>query len=127
MPKYIDSMVIKEPIKKQTVVLQFDEGDNVISCIKQGMEMNNISECDVVDVEGVLTSATVNAMEGNKFKKIDFANTRIMRSSGHFKLGGGDLWGSLHVFTEGRKPISGTVVRAIASQGFTLKLSYLPR
>ena len=127
MPKSIDSIVIREPIKKQILTLQFDEGDNVISCIKQGMEMNNIAECDVVDVDGVLTSATVNAMEGSKFKKIDFTNTKIMRSSGHFKLGGGDLWGSLHVFTEGRKPISGTIVRAIAGQGFTIKLSFLPR
>ncbi len=127
MPKSIDSIVIREPIKKQFLTLQFDEGDNIISCIKQGMEMNNISECDVVDVEGVISTATVNAMEGNKFKKIDFSNTRIMRASGHFKLGGGDLWGSLHVFTEGRKPISGTVVKATAGQGFTLKLTFLPR
>jgi len=127
MPKSIDSIVIKEPIKKQFLTLQFDEGDNIISCVKQGMEMNNISECDVVDVEGVISTATVNAMEGSKFKKIDFSNTRIMRASGHFKLGGGDLWGSLHVFTEGRKPISGTVVKATAGQGFTLKLTFLPR
>lgn len=126
MPKNIDSVVIREPLKKKNLTLEFDEGDDVISCIKQGMEQNNVRECDVVDADGALTTATVNAMEGSKFKKIDFSNLKIMRSSGHFKLGGGDLWGSLHVFTEGRKPISGTVVRAKASQGFKLKLSFLP-
>lgn len=126
MPRGIDSIVIKEPIKKQFLTLEFDEGDDVISCIKQGMAQNGVRECDVVDVDGTLTTATVNNMEGNKFKKIDFSNTKILRASGHFKIGGGDLWGALHVFTEGRKPISGTLVRATASAGFTLKLSFLP-
>ncbi|VVB75663.1 Uncharacterised protein [uncultured archaeon] len=126
MPKNIDSVVIKEPLRKQVLTLEFDEGDDILSCIKQGMEQNKIRECDVVDADGALTTATVNAMEGSKFKKIEFSNLKIMRSSGHFKVGGGDLWGSLHVFTEGRKPISGTVVKAKASQGFKLKLSFLP-
>lgn len=126
MPKGIDAIVLKEPIKKKFLTLQFEEGDDVLSCIKQGMEENRVRECDVTDVEGVLTTATVNAMEGQKFKKIDFSNTKILRASGHFKIGGGDLWGALHIFTEGRKPISGTVVRAKAGHGFTLKLSFLP-
>ena len=126
MPKNIDSIVLKEPIKKQMLTLSFDEGDNLLSCIKQGMEMNNVRECDVVDVDGGLTTASVQAMEGHRFKKIDFSNTKIMRASGHFKITAGDLWGSLHVFTEGRKPISGTLLSAKASQGFTLKLSFLP-
>ena len=127
MPKNIDSVLIKEPLRKKTLTLEFDEGDDIMSCIKLGLEQNGIKEADVADVDGALTTASVNAMEGSKFKKIDFANTKIMRASGHFKLGGGDLWGSLHVFTEGRKPISGTLVRAKASQGFKLILSFLPR
>ena len=126
MPKGIDSVVIREPLKKQFLTLEFEEGDNVMACIKQGLEQNNVRECDVVDVDGNLSTATVNAMEGQKFKKIDFSNTKILRASGHFKIGGGDLWGALHVFTEGRKPISGTVVKATASTGFKLKLSFLP-
>jgi len=126
MPKYIDSMVIKEPLRKQYLTLEFEEGDDILSCIKQGMEQNSIRECDVVDVEGTLTTAAVNAMEGSRFKKIDFSNLKIMRASGHFKISAEDLWGALHVFTEGRKPISGTVVTAKASQGFKLKLSFLP-
>lgn len=127
MPKNIDSVLIKEPLKKKTLTLEFDEGDDIMSCIKMGLEQNDIKEADVMNSEGALTTATVNAMEGNKFKKIDFANMKIMRVSGHFKLGGGDLWGNLHVFTEGRKPISGTLVKGKASQGFKLMLSFLPR
>ncbi|MGI6589741.1 MAG: PCC domain-containing protein [Candidatus Iainarchaeum sp.] len=127
MANRIDSVLIKEPLKKKTLTLEFDEGDDIMSCIKEGLVQNEIREANVVDVDGVLTTATVNAMEGSRFKKIDFANTKILRASGHFKLGGGDLWGALHVFTEGRKPISGTLVRGTASQGFTLKLSFLPK
>ena len=126
MPKYIDSMVIKEPLKKQYLTLEFDEGDDILSCIKQGMNQNGIRECDVIDAQGALTTATVNAMEGPKFKKIEFSNLKILRTSGHFKITSDDLWGALHVFTEGRKPISGTVVSAKASQGFKLKFSFLP-
>ncbi|MDD2531784.1 MAG: hypothetical protein PHY04_01745 [Candidatus ainarchaeum sp.] len=127
MPKNIDSVLIKEPIKKKLLTLEFDEGDDLMSCIKDGLSQNEVREADVVDVDGVLSTATVNAMEGSKFKKIDFSNTKILRASGHFKLGGGDLWGALHVFTQGRKPISGTLVRGKASQGFKLKLSFLPK
>ena len=127
MPKNIDSVLIKEPLRKKTLTLEFDEGDDIMSCIKMGLEQNEIKEAEVTDVDGALTSAAVNTMEGSKFKKIDFVNTKIMRASGHFKLGGGDLWGSLHVFTEGRKPISGTLVRGKASQGFRLTMSFLPR
>jgi hypothetical protein len=126
VPKNIDSIVIKEPLRKKFLTLEFEEGDDVLLCIKQGMEQNGVKECDVADVDGTLTTATVNMMEGPKFKKVDFSNTRIMRASGHFKFGGGDLWGALHVFTEGRKPISGTVIAAKASQGFKLKLTFLP-
>lgn len=125
MPKQIDSIILKEPVRKSYLTLIFDEGDDVISCIKEGMEQNGVKECDVVDVDGVLTSATINSMEGSRFKRIDFSNKRILRLSGHFKLTAGDLWGSLHVFTEGRKPISGTVVSAKASQGFLIKLSFV--
>ena len=127
MPKNIDSVLIKEPIKKKTLTLEFDEGDSVLLGIKFGLEQNGIAQAEVVDVDGVLTSATVNTMEGSKFKKIDFSNTKILRASGLFKLGGGDLWGSLHIFTEGRKPISGTLVRGNASQGFKLMFSFLPK
>jgi len=126
MPRNIDSVIIKEPVKKQFLTLEFDEGDSVISGIKMGLEMNKVRECDVVDVEGNLATASVNAMEGSKFKRIDFSNTQILRASGHFKIGGGDLWGQLHVFTEGRKPISGTVIKAVASQGFKLKFGFVP-
>jgi hypothetical protein len=126
MPKSIDSIIIKEPLKKQTIIFEFEEGDDILSNIKLGMEQNKIREMDIVDVDGAIATASVNAMEGNKFKKIDFSNTKIMRASGHFKLTAGDLWGSLHFFTEGRKPISGTVIRASASTGFKLKFSYLP-
>jgi predicted DNA-binding protein with PD1-like motif len=126
MPKAIDSIIIKEPLKKQYLTLEFEEGDPVLSCIKLGMEQNNVREADVVDVEGALATASVNAMEGHKYKKIDFGNTKIMRASGHFKISGGDMWGSLHVFTEGRKPISGTLLKGTASTGFKLKLSFLP-
>ena len=126
MPKHVDSVVIREPIKKQVLTLEFDEGDNVLAGIKQALIDNRIRETDVVDVSGFLGTFSINTFEGNKFKRIDLSNQEILRASGHFKMGGEDLWGSFNIFTSGRKPFSGTVISAKASQGFTLKLSFLP-
>ena len=48
-----------------------------------------------------------------------------MRVSGNFKLSYGELYGKMNVFTFDKPPIQGTVVRAKAKAGFSLKLSFV--
>jgi len=126
MPAKMDSMLIKEKIPRKILTLELDEGDDVMTCIKLGMEQNKIREAKIEDVSGLLALATVNCMEGSKYKRIDIVNTEILRASGNFKFGGDDLWGSLNIFTSGRKPISGTLLKGKAKQGFTMKLVFVP-
>jgi predicted DNA-binding protein with PD1-like motif len=125
MPHF-DSVVVKEKMEKKVLRLILEDGDDVVASIKQAMQDNNIRECKVEDVSGKLKQATVNCMEGSSYKRIDVKDKAIMRASGTFKFGGGDLWGTLHIFTEGRKPVSGTMLAGKAAEGFELKLSFLP-
>jgi len=122
----MSSRIVTEKLSRKILTLVFDAGDDVVGGIKKTMQENDIRECRVDDVSGVLSEAIINTFEGNSYKKLDLKNKGVMRASGTFKFSGGDLWGTLHVFTEGRKPISGSVSTAKAADGFTLKLSFMP-
>jgi hypothetical protein len=122
----MDSMLIKEKIPRKTLKLVLSEGDDVLKCIKQGMSENGVRECRVEDVSGKLSQGVVNCMEGSSYKRIEFTDKGIMRASGVFKITADDLWGNLHVFTEGRKPYSGTLHSGKAAEGFELVLSFVP-
>ncbi|MEK6958894.1 MAG: DUF296 domain-containing protein [archaeon] len=124
--RQLDSMVIKGKLERKTMRLVFSQGDDVLANIRQAMVDNKIKEARVEDVSGKLAQGVINTFEGNAYKRIDLKDKEIIRASGTFKFGGGDMWGALHVFSEGRKPISGSVSKAIAAEGFELKLSFVP-
>jgi len=126
MPQHLDSIVMKEKLQRKILTLVFDKGDDVVAGIKKAMQDREIQECRVEEVSGNLAEGVINTFEGSSYKKIDIKDKEVLRASGTFKFGGGDLWGNLHVFTSGRKPISGTVTRAKAADGFELKLSFMP-
>ena len=120
----LSSTIIKEkiPIKHLTLILS--DGDNLIECIKQGMIENNVTKCDVFSVSGKI-NGLINCMDGNKFKSIEIKEQEILKASGHFKYGYGELWGKLNVFTAGRKPLAGTLVKGTALEGFEIKLNFV--
>lgn len=126
MAGHVDARIVREKLERKFLRLVFDSGDDVVAGIKKAMQDNEISECRVEDVSGSLAEGVINTFEGNSYKKIDIKDKEVLRASGTFKFGGGDLWGNLHVFTSGRKPISGTVTKAKAADGFELKLSFMP-
>lgn len=125
MDKHLDSVVIKDKIQRKELTLVYSQGDGILSGLLQGMMENRIKEARVEEVCGKIAEAVVNCMEGQKYKKIDLKDTEILRASGNFKVTGDDLWGNLHVFTAGRKPVSGTMVKGTAAENFQLKLSFI--
>jgi len=125
MPR-IDSVLVKEKIPRRNLALVFDDGDDIVQGIKQGMQKSGVKEGKVEYVEGKIKEGTVNCMDGHSYKRIDFKDKEIITASGTFKFGGGDLWGNLHIFTAGRKPISGTMLSGKAAKNFTLKISFVP-
>jgi predicted DNA-binding protein with PD1-like motif len=120
----IESMIYTGKAEKKVLRLSFSEGDDVVSCIKQAMTENNLTECKVAEVSGRLKFATVSCFEGNKYKKVELKNKEIIGVSGIFKFSGGDLWGNMRVLTAGANSINGTLISGKAAEGFELGLSF---
>ena len=121
---YLSSTIIKEKIPIKNLKLVLENGDVLMDCIKQGMIENNVTKCDVASVCGKI-NGLVNCMQGHKFKSIQIKEQEILKASGHFKYGYGELYGKLNVFTSGRKPISGILVRGTALDGFEINLTFI--
>jgi predicted DNA-binding protein with PD1-like motif len=118
-------MIYTGKMEKKVLKLFFSEGDDVVSCVKQAMVDNNLRECRVVDVSGVLKEASISCFEGNKYKKMDLKNKEIIGVSGVFRFGGGDLWGNMRILTAGAKSTNGTLISGKTAEGFTLGLSFM--
>jgi len=86
------------------------------------MRENNVKEANVDDIDGAAKEATITNMEKGKYNEFEVRETELIRASGIFKFGGDDLWGSLNVFTGGRKPISGKLTKGTAMDGLQIKL-----
>ncbi len=119
-----ESVIIREPIKKNFLTLVFDEGDDIYSCIKEGMIQNNVKKCSVVDCSGFLKNGTINCFDRNNYKKIDFLDKEISKASGEFKLFPKEFSGLLKILTREKKPLSGTLSKGTASQNLELKFIY---
>jgi hypothetical protein len=107
---------------KKVLKLVLEEDDSIIKSIEQGMRENDVKEATIEDIDGVLKEAIITNMEKGKYNEFEIRETQIIRASGLFKFGGDDLWGSLNVFTGGRKPISGKLTKGTAMDGFEIKL-----
>jgi hypothetical protein len=121
----LSSVVVKEKIPIKNLKLILSESDNIIECIKKGMTENSIKECNVTDVSGKIETGLINCMDGHKFKSIEIKDIEILKASGHFKQSYGELWGKLNVFTSGRKPLSGTLVKGTSKDNFVLTLTFV--
>ena len=109
--------------QKKILKIILEEDDPIIRSIEQGMKQNKVKEASIEDISGSVKEATLTNMEKGKYNEFEIRETEIIRASGIFKFGGGDLWGSLNVFTGGRKPISGKLTKGTAMDGLEIKLS----
>jgi predicted DNA-binding protein with PD1-like motif len=124
MPHF-DAVLFNKKAEKKILRLMLEEGDDILASVKNGMQQHKITECKVEDAGGKVKHAIINFMEGNKYKKMDLREIEILRASGNFKLNYGDLWGTMHISTSGKKPLTGTLVNGRAADGFELKLSFI--
>jgi len=125
MPPFIDSTLFEKKAEKKTLALVLSEDENVLSCIRQAMKDHSIRECSVADINGKIKLGLINFFERSQFKTMQLENQAMLRASGHFKLSGGDLWGSMNVSTAGKKVTTGTFVRGTAAEGLEIKLSFV--
>jgi hypothetical protein len=106
--------------KKNKLTLILEEDDDLLTCIKQGLVENELQGAEVVDANGEIKDAIVSE-DGNQ---VTFDEIEILKAKGKFKMGGGDLWGNLEVFTGGKKPIKGKLLKGKAKENFELILEY---
>ena len=122
---HIDAHIFKKKGVKRFIDLYFDEDDSVLEGIKGAMVEHKVSEVNVEEADGVLKEVTVNYFERSSYQSKTAKDSRVMRVSGNFKLNFGELYGKMNVFTFDKPPIQGTVVRARARAGFSLKLFFI--
>ncbi len=120
----LESIIFKEPLRKQFLIINFEDGDEIYSCIKESMLEHSLKKCVVENCSGRIKNATINCFSGNCFKKIDFCIKEISNVSGEFKLSQNELFGNMKISTSERKPLQGTLVKGF-SQDFVLKLSFI--
>ncbi|MDD3160100.1 MAG: DUF296 domain-containing protein [Candidatus ainarchaeum sp.] len=104
--------------ERKILKLVLDDGEDIRKCIEQGMKDNNLKDANVVEIVGNLKNATIDSKEG----RLEFENIEFVNAKGKFKIGGGDLWGAIEVFTSQKKPIAGKLLKATASQDVEIHL-----
>jgi len=102
-----------------------DEGDDILSCIKQGMEENNLELVNVEGIDGVMREGLINYFEKNSFKSSVIKDKTLILASGSFKLNYGEVFGNMKIVTQDKPPMHGTLVRGKAGQDLTIKLAFL--
>lgn len=121
----MDSTVYKGKSVEKTLNLVFDEGDDVIAGIKNAIRQHNIREASALNAEGQLKDATINYFNKSRFVSTDIKNGRIVSCSGRFMNLKDGVIGDMHVgFMLGMQMWDGTLVKAIAAQGFELTLKF---
>ena len=106
--------------KKNKLRLILEEDDPVLKSIEQGMKDNNLKEGVVIDATGFIKDAIIS----ENGEKLSFDEVEILKAKGKFKFGGDDLWGNLEVFTGGKKPTKGQLLRANAKEDFEIVIEY---
>ncbi|MBI4210319.1 MAG: DUF296 domain-containing protein [Candidatus Diapherotrites archaeon] len=124
MPR-VDAQIFRKRGVRKLITLELDEGDAVLSCIKQAMEEHKVKEVSIEEADGMFKDGVVNFFERSSYKTADLAGRRIMRVSGNFKLSYGDLFGAFKVATFDKPPIQGTLVKGHAKAGFRIALSFV--
>ena len=110
---------------EKSLNLVFDEGDNVLEGIRAAIRQHNVREASAVKADGQLKDATIQYFNKNKFVSTDLQNGRIVSCSGRFMNLKDGVIGDMHVgFMLGMQMWDGTLVKAIAKQGFELTLKF---
>ncbi len=125
MVPHFDSLLFNKKSVKKFLTVSFDEGENILDCLKKAMLDHGLKECRVEGLDGTIKSAKVNFFDGGKFGASTIKNKPIMAASGNFKVSGGDLWGSMNICTSEKKPLSGTFVTGFAGENLQLKVSFV--
>lgn len=114
-----------DSVSKTYITITMDEGDDVYTCIRQTMQDNKLIRCNAETCSGNIKEGSVNRYTGTAFRPIDIVNMPIARVSGPFILRGGVFTGTLNIFSDETRPLTGNLLKGTAAQDFMLKLSFI--
>lgn len=124
LPAFDAILFNKKGIRKNLSLI-LDEGDDIVSCIRQGMKEHDLSEARVDGMEGKIREGIANYMSGSHYKSKSLNNQEIIMASGSYKLSFDELFGSMNITTGGKPPITATFVKGKACQNLKIILSFI--
>ncbi len=120
----LDAKQVNLKTSKKILKLIFEEGDEVVTGIKQVMMERNLREISLVEVTGLIKKAKIEYFEKGKFKVKIFENIQPLRINGTLKLSFGELYGVIKLSFNPKNPLTGTLVTGIAEQELTITANY---
>jgi|SRR3989338_5002088 len=114
---------------EKDLVLELDDGEDVLSSIRMGMLHNNIHRATVKGIDGKIKEGMVNYFAGSSYKSREIKNTVVENAHGKYELRGrnrDELWGNLHVtISQNGKRETATLGKGTASNGLRVRLSFV--
>jgi len=114
--------------KQQGLSIELDEGEDIITQIKQAMDNHKIDKATVAEANGRIKQGTMVYSDKVKETNIPLDNEEIQGATGRFELNQSSnaFEGELAlIIKKDDKFISGNVINATAMQGFKIKLRFI--
>ncbi len=122
----LPAILVNGKIQKKKLIIELSEGEDIYSCIKESMKINNVKKAGLIDINGEIKNASLNYFLGNSHKNKLVKEIKILKSSGHFELSKKTgLFGTIKIsFKEENKNNNYTLVKAIAKEGLKIELEF---
>jgi hypothetical protein len=112
----------KEEDNTRKLKIILDEGDNIIDSISQAMMENELIKARLDTINGHLLQGTI--IDDKTGQKVEVKDKEIISAGGTFSLTAGDLWGTLSIFLDKVKPITGKLVNGTAKEDTIMLFSF---
>lgn len=123
-----DSEVINNKDKTKILELVFDDGDDVLKCIKETMQENRIGKLETMEMKGSIKNATINYFIQNNLRTLNLSSPlEVVRAKGEllYDSAHNSMFGRIRVFyKENEKYYEGILVKADACQDLKLTFKY---
>ena len=122
----IESSFVTQKAIEQILTITLEEGDDILQCLKQALQENNIKECKIIDTNGFWKEGFMNYFLKNQFKsRKTFEIEKISAGSGKFTRQGNEYVGDLHIVVSlGNNRINGTLLEGKAAKELTIKAKF---
>lgn len=119
--------ILKGKGRKVTMTVEFDEGDDILSCISQAMEQHGISDGKIASCIGCVKTGRINFFEKGSYAVKDLADNEVVASSGKFVKTKDGYKGDLHILVDvgNGKRQNGTLMKGTAAAGMKLGVEYV--